>query len=85
VGLAGGEPGAAGENGLLPGGDESRAERLPDNCTIQLKGGDVVRMLAPGGGGWGASPDAWPPDLPNPGRGRGLKRVVSRCRMQIEC
>jgi N-methylhydantoinase B/oxoprolinase/acetone carboxylase alpha subunit len=53
-GLAGGEPGAVGENWLLPGGDEARAERLPDKCTIQLKRGDVLRMLTPGGGGWGA-------------------------------
>ncbi len=52
-GLAGGEPGAVGENWLLPGGDEARAERLPDKCTIQLKAGDVLRMLTPGGGGWG--------------------------------
>jgi N-methylhydantoinase B/oxoprolinase/acetone carboxylase alpha subunit len=52
-GLAGGEPGAVGENWLLPGGDEARAERLPDKCTIRLKAGDVVRMLTPGGGGWG--------------------------------
>jgi N-methylhydantoinase B/oxoprolinase/acetone carboxylase alpha subunit len=56
-GLAGGEPGAVGENWLLPGGDESRAERLPDKCTIQLKAGDVLRMLTPGGGGWGLPPD----------------------------
>jgi N-methylhydantoinase B/oxoprolinase/acetone carboxylase alpha subunit len=52
-GLAGGEPGAVGENWLLPGGEEARAERLPDKCTIQVKAGDVVRMLTPGGGGWG--------------------------------
>ena len=52
-GLAGGEPGAVGENWLLPGGDEARAERLPDKCTVQLQAGDVVRMLTPGGGGWG--------------------------------
>lgn len=52
-GLAGGGPGAVGENWLLPGGDEDRAERLPDKCTIDLKAGDVVRMLTPGGGGWG--------------------------------
>jgi N-methylhydantoinase B/oxoprolinase/acetone carboxylase alpha subunit len=52
-GLAGGEPGAVGENWLLPGGDELRSERLPDKCTIQLKAGDVLRMLTPGGGGWG--------------------------------
>ena len=52
-GLAGGEPGAVGENWLLPAGDEARAERLPDKCTIQLRAGDVLRMLTPGGGGWG--------------------------------
>jgi GrpB-like predicted nucleotidyltransferase (UPF0157 family) len=52
-GLAGGAPGGAGENWLLPGGDESRAERLPDKCTITMRTGDVVRMLTPGGGGWG--------------------------------
>jgi N-methylhydantoinase B/oxoprolinase/acetone carboxylase alpha subunit len=52
-GLAGGEPGAVGENWLLPSGDERLAERLPDKCTIQLKAGDVLRMLTPGGGGWG--------------------------------
>jgi N-methylhydantoinase B/oxoprolinase/acetone carboxylase alpha subunit len=52
-GLAGGEPGAAGENWLLPGGDDSRAERLLDKCTVHLQPGDVVRVLTPGGGGWG--------------------------------
>lgn len=51
-GLWGGEPGAVGENWLLPGGDESSAERLPDKCTIRLEAGDVVRMLTPGGVGW---------------------------------
>jgi N-methylhydantoinase B/oxoprolinase/acetone carboxylase alpha subunit len=56
-GLAGGEPGAPGENWLLPGGDESRAERLLDKCTLELRAGDVLRMLTPGGGGWGAPPD----------------------------
>jgi N-methylhydantoinase B/oxoprolinase/acetone carboxylase alpha subunit len=52
-GLAGGEPGAVGENWLLPGGDEAKGERLPDKCTIRLAAGDVLRMLTPGGGGWG--------------------------------
>ncbi|HEX2849066.1 MAG TPA: hydantoinase B/oxoprolinase family protein, partial [Acidimicrobiales bacterium] len=52
-GLAGGSPGAVGENWLLPGGDESRAERLLDKCTVSLTAGDVLRMLTPGGGGWG--------------------------------
>lgn len=53
-GLDGGEPGASGENWLLPGGDEARAEMLPAKCTVQLQAGDVLRMLTPGGGGWGA-------------------------------
>jgi N-methylhydantoinase B/oxoprolinase/acetone carboxylase alpha subunit len=54
-GLAGGEPGERGENWLLPDGDESRAERLLDKCTIRMKAGDVLRMLTPGGGGWGVA------------------------------
>jgi hypothetical protein len=41
VGVVGGGPGAPGENWLLPGGDESRAERLPDKCTIRMTAGDV--------------------------------------------
>jgi N-methylhydantoinase B/oxoprolinase/acetone carboxylase alpha subunit len=52
-GLAGGEPGASGENWLLRGGDETRAEPLLDKCTVDLHAGDVLRMLTPGGGGWG--------------------------------
>ncbi|HEX2701160.1 MAG TPA: hydantoinase B/oxoprolinase family protein [Acidimicrobiales bacterium] len=55
-GLAGGEPGAPGEGWLLPGGDEERAQRLLDKCTVRLRAGDVLRMLTPGGGGWGAPP-----------------------------
>jgi N-methylhydantoinase B/oxoprolinase/acetone carboxylase alpha subunit len=51
-GLAGGGPGATGQNWLLPQGDESRAERLLDKCTLRLRAGDVLRMLTPGGGGW---------------------------------
>ena len=52
-GLEGGEPGASGENWLLPRGDEDRAERLADKCTVRLRAGDVLRMLTPGGGGYG--------------------------------
>jgi N-methylhydantoinase B/oxoprolinase/acetone carboxylase alpha subunit len=52
-GLSGGGPGGVGENWLLPGGDESAAERLPDKCTRRLVTGDVLRMRTPGGGGWG--------------------------------
>jgi N-methylhydantoinase B/oxoprolinase/acetone carboxylase alpha subunit len=51
-GLWGGEPGAVGENWLLPNGEESRAEPLADKCTITMRSGDVLRMLTPGGGGW---------------------------------
>jgi N-methylhydantoinase B/oxoprolinase/acetone carboxylase alpha subunit len=56
-GLAGGEPGARGENWLLPGGDETRAERLLDKCTIRVRRGDMLRLLTPGGGGWGLPSD----------------------------
>ena len=54
-GLQGGGPGAVGESWLLPGGFERLAKRLPDKCTFRLKAGDVVRMLTPGGGGWGSA------------------------------
>ena len=53
-GLDGGGPGACGENWFLPGGDESQARRLPDKVTIRVAAGDVVRVLTPGGGGYGA-------------------------------
>ena len=53
-GRAGGDPGAVGENWILPGGFERLAKRLPDKCTINLKSGDVLRILTPGGGGWGS-------------------------------
>jgi N-methylhydantoinase B/oxoprolinase/acetone carboxylase alpha subunit len=56
-GLAGGSPGAVGEYWLLPGGAESRAERLPDKCTRRLAAGDVIRVRTPGGGGWGTAID----------------------------
>jgi N-methylhydantoinase B/oxoprolinase/acetone carboxylase alpha subunit len=55
-GLAGGEAGAPGENWVVPGGDESRAERLVDKCTVRLRSGDVLRVLTPGGGGWESPP-----------------------------
>jgi N-methylhydantoinase B/oxoprolinase/acetone carboxylase alpha subunit len=53
-GLDGGESGAPGENWLLPGGSEAEARRLPDKCTVELRAGDVLRVLTPGGGGYGA-------------------------------
>ncbi|MGI8793710.1 MAG: hydantoinase B/oxoprolinase family protein [Acidimicrobiales bacterium] len=52
-GLEGGGSGAVGENWLLPSGDEALAEPLPDKCTLRLRAGDVLRMVTPGGGGWG--------------------------------
>jgi N-methylhydantoinase B/oxoprolinase/acetone carboxylase alpha subunit len=52
-GLAGGEPGLAGENWLIRQGDEREAQRLPAKVTIQAKMGDVIRIVTPGGGGWG--------------------------------
>jgi N-methylhydantoinase B/oxoprolinase/acetone carboxylase alpha subunit len=54
-GLAGGGPGAPGENWLWPGGDESRRIPLGDKLTIELAAGDAVCLLTPGGGGWGAT------------------------------
>ena len=54
-GAEGGEDGAPGENWLLPGGDEQAARALPDKVTVDLAAGDVIRMLTPGGGGWGGS------------------------------
>ncbi len=55
-GLAGGEDGAPGENWLLPGGDASRARQLPDKGTVDLAAGDVLRVVTPGGGGYGRAP-----------------------------
>jgi len=54
-GQAGGGDGATGENWVLPGGFERLSKRLPDKCTVQLKPGDILRMLTPGGGGWGTA------------------------------
>jgi N-methylhydantoinase B/oxoprolinase/acetone carboxylase alpha subunit len=52
-GLAGGGPGATGENHVLPAGVEANATALPDKVTIELSAGDVVRVRTPGGGGYG--------------------------------
>ena len=49
-GLQGGEPGAVGEDWLIRDGD---AERLPGKCTVEVEPGDRLRVLTPGGGGWG--------------------------------
>ena len=52
-GLGGGGPAAVGENWLVRA--NGTEVRLADKCTVALEEGDVVRMLTPGGGGWGAA------------------------------
>jgi N-methylhydantoinase B/oxoprolinase/acetone carboxylase alpha subunit len=52
-GLDGGGAAAPGENWLIRNGDAA-AERLGDKCTLELAAGDVVRVLTPGGGGYGS-------------------------------
>ncbi|HSF86103.1 MAG TPA: hydantoinase B/oxoprolinase family protein [Acidimicrobiia bacterium] len=53
-GLAGGEPGACGEDWLIHA--NGSAERVPGKTTFEVRPGDRLRVLTPGGGGWG------PPD-----------------------
>jgi len=50
-GLAGGAPGACGEDWLVPAGRP--AQRLPGKTTFEVHRGDRLRVLTPGGGGWG--------------------------------
>jgi N-methylhydantoinase B/oxoprolinase/acetone carboxylase alpha subunit len=52
-GAAGGGPARPGENWLLRGGVDGEAIALPDKVTVEAHGGDVLRLLTPGGGGWG--------------------------------
>jgi N-methylhydantoinase B len=50
-GLAGGEPGAVGEDWLIrANGDRTQ---LPSKCTVEVQPGDELIVLTPGGGGWG--------------------------------
>jgi N-methylhydantoinase B len=49
-GVAGGEPGAAGETIVISDGVESP---LPGKCTRALPAGSRLRIASPGGGGWG--------------------------------
>ncbi|RMF31614.1 MAG: hydantoinase B/oxoprolinase family protein [Chloroflexi bacterium] len=49
-GLAGGEPGAPGENVLIREGEE---HRLPGKGSVLLQPGDVLSIRTPGGGGYG--------------------------------
>lgn len=58
-GTEGGGQAAPGENWLLPGGSADDAVALPDKTTVDVHAGDVIRLLTPGGGGWGpGAPDA---------------------------
>lgn len=50
-GLAGGEPGAIGEDWLIRKGGAK--ERLPGKVTVDVEAGDRLVVLTPGGGGWG--------------------------------
>jgi len=50
-GLQGGAPAKLGKNSLrLPG---RRAKNLPAKCSLAVPAGSRVRILTPGGGGWG--------------------------------
>jgi N-methylhydantoinase B len=49
-GLAGGEPGQPGQNLLVRGG---KTEEVAPKVTMQLQAGDRLRLLTPGGGGFG--------------------------------
>ena len=50
-GLAGGEPGACGENRLLR--SDGSEVVLPGCCQLQLQPGEGLRLATPGGGGYG--------------------------------
>ena len=50
-GLAGGGPGAVGEDWLIK--RDGTRERLPGKTTVDVRTGDRLLVLTPGGGGWG--------------------------------
>jgi N-methylhydantoinase B len=52
-GLAGGGPGANGEDWLIRASGST--EQLPGKCTVEVEPGDRLRVLTPGGGGWGTA------------------------------
>ncbi len=52
-GLAGGGPGACGEEWLIRPG--ATPERLPAKATFEVAAGDRLLVRTPGGGGWGAA------------------------------
>ncbi len=52
-GLAGGGPGATGEDWWIS--RDGTRERIPAKVTFQAEAGDRLRVLTPGGGGWGTA------------------------------
>ena len=52
-GLAGGGAGSPGEDWLITRG--GTIDRLPGKVTVEVRPGDRLRVLTPGGGGWGAA------------------------------
>jgi N-methylhydantoinase B len=50
-GLKGGKPGALGEYILIK--KNGSAQKLPSKCTISIEKGDTLKILTPGGGGYG--------------------------------
>ena len=50
-GLAGGEPGVCGEDWVTRVG--GAGEQVPGKTTFEVEAGDRLRVLTPGGGGWG--------------------------------
>ncbi len=46
--------GAAGGAPALPGLNLRNGEPIPAKCRLELAAGDVISVLTPGGGGWGA-------------------------------
>jgi N-methylhydantoinase B len=54
-GLAGGRPGARGENRLIK--DKGQEETLPGKINLNLPADSLLSIRTPGGGGWGISKD----------------------------
>jgi N-methylhydantoinase B len=52
-GLDGGAAGASGENWIVRA-NGGQTDPLPDKVTCRVEAGDVVRVLTPGGGGYGS-------------------------------
>ena len=55
-GMAGGEPGAPGENWLIY--RDGQREKLPESCRKEVRFGDELLLLTPGGGGFGVYKDS---------------------------